>query len=479
MSEEKAIKQIPYAVSDFNKFRKGNYYYVDKTSCIRNIEKKGQYLIFVRPRRFGKSLFLSMLESYYDINKQDQFDLFFRGTDIHQNPSEERNSYMVLKLDFSKVASDISLAKESFLNYVKNSASDFVMKYEKFLGIDMKEANAEFNAIESASQVLETLLHYCSLKEQKVYVIIDDYDNFANTILSTVGEQAFKDINHWGGFFHAFFSVLKAGTSGLDAPVSRIFMAGVLPITLDGIISGFNIARNLSLDPDLNEMLGFNRSEVETMIEYYRQTGKIRHSTPELLEIMSRWYNHYRFSVDSDTDVFNTSHILYFIQEYLDRSKLSMEMIDRNVRSDYNKLRYLLTIGKKGIPSINANFSKIQKIFEKQEIRTMINKSFSLSALPHPNNLVSLLYYFGLLTIRGIDEEDTIILVIPNESAKYLYNEVLVLPSFEMDGTGKDGGNKSDKYDEDLQELFKNAPNVKINKEIDIDALMNEVNDMG
>ncbi|MGE5344310.1 MAG: AAA family ATPase, partial [Candidatus Omnitrophota bacterium] len=269
------------------------------------------------------------------------------------------------------------------------------------------------------------LFNYCSGKEQKLYVIIDEYDNFANSILSTVGEKAFEDITHGAGFLRAFFNVLKAGTSDTDAPVSRLFMTGVSPITLDDVTSGFNIARNLSLDPDLNEMLGFNRSEVETIIEYYRQTGKIRHSTPELMEIMGRWYDHYRFSIDSDTDVFNTVHIMYFIQEYLDRSKLPMEMIDRNVRIDYNKLRHFIIIDKKGIPSTNGNFSKLQQILENHEIRTTIKTGFPVSELHLPGNFVSLLYYFGLLTIRGIDEEDSTILAIPNESVKHLYYDFI------------------------------------------------------
>ncbi|MGE5340307.1 MAG: AAA family ATPase, partial [Candidatus Omnitrophota bacterium] len=262
MIEEKQLKPIPYGVSDFNEFRNSNYYFVDKTRYIRIIEEKGRYLFCIRPRRFGKSLFLAMLEAYYDITKKDEFDALFKGTDVYQNPTKEKNSYMVLTLDFSMIGPDVSKVEESFLNYIKESASDFISKYEEFLNIDIKEVKSEFNVQESASDVMVTLLTHCKRKKQKLYVIIDEYDNFANTILAKAGEEAFRNITHGEGFLRAFFNVLKGGASRLDAPISRLFMTGVSPITLDDVTSGFNIATNISLEPDLNCMLGFTKEEV-------------------------------------------------------------------------------------------------------------------------------------------------------------------------------------------------------------------------
>ncbi|MGE5340613.1 MAG: AAA family ATPase, partial [Candidatus Omnitrophota bacterium] len=269
------------------------------------------------------------------------------------------------------------------------------------------------------------LFNYCSGKEQKLYVIIDEYDNFANSILSTVGEKAFEDITHGTGFLRAFFNVLKAGTSDTDAPVSRLFMTGVSPITLDDVTSGFNIATNISLEPDLNSMLGFTREEVIQLVDYYRDAGIIHHPNAEILDIMETWYNHYRFSIESDIEVFNTVHILYFIQQYMFRSKIPTDFIDTNARVDYEKLRHLVVIDKKGVRKTNGNFSKLQQILENQEIKTTIKKSFPVSELHLPGNFVSLLYYFGLLTIRGIDEEDSTILAIPNESVKHLYYDFI------------------------------------------------------
>jgi hypothetical protein len=176
---------------------------------------------------------------------------------------EEKNSYLVFKLNFSAVNPNVSVVEEAFLTRIKNAASFFVTKYEKLLDIDIKEAKGEFNSRKSASEVVDTLLSYCLQKKQKLYVIIDEYDNFANTILSESGEQEFQKITHGEGFFRAFFNVLKWGTTDIEAPISRLFMTGVSPITLDDVTSGFNIAEHISLDSDLNEIMGFTQTEVE------------------------------------------------------------------------------------------------------------------------------------------------------------------------------------------------------------------------
>jgi len=425
MIEELNLKPIPYGVSNFNDFKVKNLYYVDKTRFIRDIEKKGNFLFLIRPRRFGKSLWLGIMEAYYDIDFKDRFDYFFKGTDIHRQPTAERNSYLVFKLNFSMVSPDISLVEGSFLNYIRESATDFVMKYGKLLDIDISKAETELSSRTSASDVMVTLLKYCKRKEQKIYVIIDEYDNFANTILSEAGEQEFQNITHGTGFFRAFFNVLKGGTTDTDAPISRLFMTGVSPITLDDVTSGFNIATNISLHSDIDGIMGFTQNEVETMIEYYRQTGKIRHSTPELLEIMSRWYDHYRFSLYSTREVFNTVHVLYFLEEYMIDSRVPGSLIDHNARIDYMKLRHLMIIDKKGAIQTNGNFSKLRQIMENDSVHSAIVDSFPVAKLVSPENFTSLLYYFGLLTIAGSDEENKAILKIPNEAIKRLYYDYI------------------------------------------------------
>ncbi|HLP61277.1 MAG TPA: AAA family ATPase [Candidatus Deferrimicrobium sp.] len=427
MNEVQKLKRIPYGKTDFNDFKEKNLYYVDKTRFIRDIEEKGDFLFFIRPRRFGKSLLLGILEAYYDIALKDRFDFLFSGTDIHQKSTAEKSSYMILKLNFSVVSPNISQVEGSFLHYIKKSASHFVTKYEKLLDIDIKTAYEEFSSVQSASDVMITLLDYCKGKNQKLYVIIDEYDNFANTILSEAGEKEFEKITHGGGFLRAFFNVLKGGTTDIDAPISRLFMTGVSPITMDDVTSGFNIASNITLDSDINEILGFTHTEVETMIEYYRQTGKIRHSTPELLALMSRWYNHYRFSIHSTREVFNTAHVLYFLKEYLKDSEIPGTLIDRNVRIDYDKLRHLIIIDKQGTIAAraNGNFSKLRHIIETGSVHSIIETGFPIAGITHTNNFISLLYYFGLLTIDGVDEEKKAILKIPNESIKRLFYDYI------------------------------------------------------
>ena len=202
-------------------------------------------------------------------------------------------------------------------------------------------------------------------------------------------------------------------------------MTGVSPITMDDVTSGFNIGTNISLHSDLNEIMGFTSDEVETMIEYYRQTGKIRHSTPELMEIMGQWYNHYRFSIHATRQVFNTVHVLYFLREYMKESRIPENLIDRNARMDYKKLRHLIIIDKKGVAKTNGNFSKLQHIIETGSIHSAIETGFPIEDLDESKNFISLLYYFGLLTIRGIDEENTPVLTIPNQMVKRLYYDYI------------------------------------------------------
>jgi hypothetical protein len=423
MKNEQNLKKIPYGISNYDFFPSENYYYVDKTRYIENIEEKGRYLFFIRPRRFGKSLFLSILESYYDIERKDRFDELFDGTYIQQNPTKEKNKYLVLKLNFSMVEPNVAKIEESFHSHIRNAANFFVNKYGKSLDVDIETAKKDFASANSAATLMDTFINYFKEKEQRLYVIIDEYDNFANTILSTMGEMEYRKITHDDGFLRSFFNVIKGGTTGSGAPISRLFMTGVSPITLDDVTSGFNIATNISLDSDINEMLGFNRGEVETMIEYYRQTGKIRHSTPELLELMSYWYNHYRFSMDVQQEVFNSVLVLYFLNEYLKNSRVPQTLIDRNVRIDYQKLRYLIIIDQKGaaVPQTNGNFSRLKEIIENKSVHSTIEAGFPIAELINPENFVSLLYYFGLLTIVGSDEENKAILSIPNETVNRLY----------------------------------------------------------
>jgi hypothetical protein len=423
---ERLIKRIPYGIADYEKIVTGNYYYVDKTMYLREIEEAGSYLFFIRPRRFGKSLFLSMMEGYYDVYYKDRFDELFAHTAVHPDPTPEQGAYLVLKFDCSGIAPNIDEIEKSFINNIRSAARSFLRKYDSYLIDDKKIIEKDMEKRSAASDILLNVVNLCRDSHQKLYVMIDEYDNFANTILSTAGKHEYERLTHGEGFFRAFFNVLKAGTSGMEAPISRLFLTGVSPITLDDVTSGFNIGENISIDAPFNRMLGFTEDDLEAMLEYYQQAGQIKDDPNFLKGIMKEWYNHYLFSPDTGISLYNADMVLYFLKEYFKTDSVPKDLIDRNVRMDYEKLRYLVTTDRGGRKKINGNFGKLNEIVERGEIISHIVRGFPAEKLTNPENFLSLLFYFGLLTVKGI-EDDEVILKIPNETAKIFYYEYIPL----------------------------------------------------
>jgi hypothetical protein len=422
---ETRVKKIPYGLSDYEKIVRENYYYIDKTMYLKAIEETGNYLFFIRPRRFGKTLFLSVMETYYDILKKDRFDLFYAGTHIHQNPTGEKNKYLILKFNFSAVDPYSQRIETSFLNNVQTMAGSFLHKYTDYLlSPAREELRNKLGQMSSAADILLGITNLCRDSNRQLYIIIDEYDNFANTILSTSGSRSYKDLTHGEGFFRSFFNVLKEGTSGSGAPISRLFITGVSPVTLDDVTSGFNIGKNITIDPDFNEMLGFTNTDVTQMIEYYRENGLMAHPTDYLLGIMSAWYNSYVFSKKSKSTLFNADMVLYFIDQSLGRDDLPDELIDHNVRIDYGKLRHLIVIDSAVGTMTNGNFSRLKQIIEEDEIESDLVTGFPVDKLIDTKNFLSLLFYFGLLTIKEVKHEEPV-LCIPNETARRLYYDYI------------------------------------------------------
>jgi len=422
--ENESIKEIPYGISDYELIRTENYYYVDKTPYLNNLKQAGRYLFFIRPRRFGKSLFISIIESYFDIFYKDRFEEFFKGTWIYDHPTEEKGKYLVLSFDFSGVEPALDKMEASFVNHVQNIAVSFIRKYSDYLSAnqDMDYFTQKIKNSGSASDVLSTLLHLCKDARQKLYVVIDEYDNFSNTILSTVGQDAYEELTHGPGFFRSFFNALKKGTGRTGAPVTRSFITGVSPITMDDVTSGYNIGKNVSLEPYLNRMLGFTRDDVIDMIEYYRSKGLIKHPTAYLLGIITQWYGNYQFCKNDDVKLFNPDMVLYFLDNYITAKELPDDLIDGNVKIDYEKLKHLIIVDKIGEigKTCNGNFNRLKTLIEKEEISAKVEKGFPLEKLTDENNFISLLFYFGLLTIRK-PELDELVLTIPNETIRRLY----------------------------------------------------------
>jgi hypothetical protein len=419
------IKQIPYGITDYELIRKENYYYVDKTRYLTTIKKAGRYLFFIRPRRFGKSLFLSMMEAFYDVYYKERFEELFKGTWIYDNPTDDRGSYLVLKFNFSLVNPAIDLFEESFRKQVQETALFFIRKYSGYLQTrDLDYTVQTIKEAKSASDILSTLVRLCKDSRQKLYVIIDEYDNFANTILSTSGKDAYEKLTHGAGSFRAFFNVIKGGTDGTGAPFSRLFLTGVFPITLDDLTSGYNIGKNITIDSNFNSMLGFTEEDVAKMIAYYSSKGVISDPGGQLLEIMAQWYGNYRFSKKDQDKKFNADMVLYFFDQFISENELPENLIDRNVRIDYAKLRHLIIADEGRGKTSNGNFNRIKEIIEKGQTSAEIKKGFPLEKVTDDHNFVSLLFYFGLLTIESSDLNEWI-LTIPNETIRRLYYDYI------------------------------------------------------
>ncbi len=426
-----SIKGIPYGISDYELIRTENYYYVDKTPYLKALQKAGRYLFFIRPRRFGKSLFISLVESYFDILYKDKFDELFKGTWIHENPTNERNKYLVLTFNFSLVDPDPDKTEDAFLDHVRGRVVAFIQKYKDYLstGEDSEYFVRAIKENRSASSILSNLLLLSTTAQWKLYVIIDEYDNFSNTILSTVGAGAYKNLTHGPGFFRSFFNVLKGGATGTGAPITRSFITGVSPITMDDVTSGYNIGENVSLDSIFNRMLGFTGKDVIGMLEYYKSAGLIAHEPGYLMDIIDKWYGNYLFSEYSigGERMYNSDMVLYFLKEYFKIKTIPNDLIDRNVRIDYGKLKHLIIVDKdkgKGKKASNGNFTRLKEIVEKGETSAKLKKGFPLEKLTDEDNFISLLFYFGLLTVEDT-ELDELLLIIPNETIRRLYYDYI------------------------------------------------------
>ncbi|MDY0093470.1 MAG: AAA family ATPase, partial [Candidatus Vecturithrix sp.] len=305
------IKLLPYGLADFWKIQRDHLYYVDKTRFIPLLEAGARFVFFIRPRRFGKSLWLSVLENYYDLGFKDRFEETFKNTYIGQHPTEERNSYLILMFNFAMVNPDPRMINESFEDAGRSIVEDFLIRYQQFF--PEKERKDILSLSKTESQLRRIFLH-AARENLKIYLLIDEYDNFANTILTTAGEQAYRELTHGAGFFRYFFNLLKGATSGRTSGLERLFITGVSPITMDDVTSGFNIGENISLDQQYNELLGFCEEDVRDLLAYYKDAGKLTLNVDECLGIMRLWYDQYRFSTKTSPSVYNSDMVLYFVK---------------------------------------------------------------------------------------------------------------------------------------------------------------------
>lgn len=407
---EQQVKLVPYGVADFATVIEQNLYYVDKTMFIPELEKQPRNLFFIRPRRFGKSIFLSMLYSYYDCTQSHKFQSLFGNLWIGQHPTPLQGKYQVLFLDFSQITGNIDKLETKFNSYLSINLDAFVRQYSEYYQAEMEEILAQ----EDFEEKMELIFKAAKAHQYHLYLIIDEYDNFTNVILNERGEKIYHAITHADGFYRDVFKKFKGN-------FERIFMMGVSPVTLDDVTSGFNIGWNISIKPEFDEMLGFSTTDVVEMFTYYKKHGSIPADSDidAIVNDMKPWYDNYCFAkqaLKKKTRMFNCDMVLYYLRNYMDAGCPPEEMIDPNTRTDYGKMKKLLQFDKldgerKGI---------IRKIAEEEQIVTQLYESFSAYQIPKAEIFPSLLFYYGMLTIKGT-RGSKLILGIPNNNVRKQY----------------------------------------------------------
>ena len=401
-------KKIPYGLTDYVLLMTDNYYYVDKTQYISLLEQTARYLFLIRPRRFGKSLFLNMLHCYYDVKYADRFDELFGNQYIGKHPTGEQGKYLVLYFNFSAVRGLGEDLEKNFNSYAKIQMEGFADQYASYFEPGFPK---EIRELETAASQLNFIGKRAAMSGLSIYLLIDEYDNFTNTILSSEGNNVYRALTHDSGFYRGFFNIVKSITTGPEAPVKRMFITGVSPVTLDDVTSGFNIGTNITTNRKFNGMVGFSESELYEMLSYYNAEGMLPDPIDEITRMMKPWYDNYCFAKECiGQTMYNSDMVLYFLNNYLLDGHVPSDMLDRNIRTDYSKLRHFIRIDKMQ----EEGCSVITRLIDTGEVNgNAIKSSFPAENLADPGNFISLLYYFGLLTYDRVEYGETIMKV-PN-----------------------------------------------------------------
>ena len=416
--EHNEVKELPYGIQDFVTIVEQNIYYVDKTMYIPELESQARNLFFIRPRRFGKSVFLNMLHAYYDIRTKDKFQQWFGDLWIGKHPTPNQGRYQVLHLDFSQVGGTIEELEEKFNFYLGMRLDGFINAYAEYYS---EETIQKVKSTDYAGGKLGLIQQEAQFKGYPLYLIIDEYDNFTNTVLNELGEKVYWAITHAEGFYRDIFKKFKGS-------FERIFITGVSPVTLDDVTSGFNIGWHISTKEEFNQMLGFSTEDVRELFTYYQKQGKIPadRDIEAIIKEMKPWYDNYCFSesaFETQSKVYNCDMVLYYLRNYMRKGEGPKQMLDPNTKTDYNKMKKLLQLDKldgdrKGV---------IKTIAEKGEIIGTIEESFPARELTDPNIFISLLFYYGMLTIKGVLGEQLILGIPNNNVRKQYYNYLLEL----------------------------------------------------
>jgi hypothetical protein len=413
--------KLPYGISDFQAIRTGGYRYVDRTAHIPALEEAGKQLVFLRPRRFGKSLLLSMLASYYDIKAADDFGALFGNLAIGQQPTAERNAYLILRWDFSKVSAqgDSEQIKYSLFAHINETIKEFTQRYQPLLAypvdVDEQDALASFQSVTSVTRN----------SGHTLYLLVDEYDNFANDVLmqDASDEQRYRELLQGEGILKTLFKIIKASAS--EGKIARVFITGVSPLVLSDMTSGYNVATSIYLDEDFNTLCGLQEQELATLVQQVVQhCGLPDSQTGSVLETLQQFYNGYRFCADSSQPtVYNPTLCFYFLRHYQKKCQPPEQMLDGNLAMDAGRIRYMA--------ALPAGAAVIDQILDAQNpvVLQRLENQFGVENLrevqQNSHYMLSLLYYFGVLTLQGRSELGEWVLGVPNLVIYGLYIERL------------------------------------------------------
>ena len=388
-------EQIPYGVKDFKRIRLENRYYVDKTAFIRRMEERADFLFFVRPRRFGKSLLCETLRCYYDVAEKENFDRLFGGLDIGKNPTPNANRYFVLSLDFSLVGKYPGDSWQvRFEQYLDTALRNLIDGHREFLA---KVADVdELIALPNAGVKYDAVVPLLKRLGYGLYVIVDEYDNFTNEIVSTAGKVPYREITHGTGFYRGWFKQFKA-------TCDRIFMTGVSPVTMDDLTSGFNIATNITQEDEFNAMVGFTTDETRRLFEDFRGTGKFADDAEGHLRTVKAWYDSYCFSrpCAGRETLYNCDMALYSLGKLVAPGRPPENLIDANIRSDWNKLRAILA-AQRHAETYEGVLPLTEELADRGEVSFPLVESFPIEGILKEENFKSLYYYYGIVTMSRV-----------------------------------------------------------------------------
>ena len=400
--------KFPYGVSNIEKVITENYVFIDKTPFIELLENNESFASFLRPRRIGKSFFISILEYYYDLRQKHKFEKIFSKTYIGQNPTPLASSFRVLKFNFSGISTQTNeMAEREFLLKVKNTVISFIEIYDVFNA----ELQQEIALQQSAAAVMSLFFGKYKDETIPIYLLVDEYDQFTNEILIR-NLTEFKNSVSKDGYVRKFYETIKIATE--DGSVGRFFITGVSPITLDSLTSGFNIVKHLTHSLDFNDLAGFTEDNVKTLLELVLE-DKTRLKT--IMQDLKWWYNGYKFNIKAEGTIYNANMVLYFLDNFKNTQEYPVQMLDPNIMPDYNKLKQMFEVA-----NIDENTKVLEEILETDEIETEQIYQFDLSHSFGKIEFVNFLYYLGNLTIKkggnfGID----VVYKIPNYVIAELY----------------------------------------------------------